>query len=249
MPEVDEKYGQAPQNPGMNDTAPTAYQSTSLDNQMGGGFPQASASPLQQAGQGDNSNMQGSDLSPLQQSVPNNDMNQNPLGQGNQMNVQNMGGVNPMNPVNPVDPMNSALPPMQNGGYQQPQQPSVMPMGGQPMQQNQQMNSMGGLNGMEEKDQNVYNFLISIIKEKRGEDFPYDQMTAEADVLYDELGDLLVNTFEPEMQDTQKKEFDELVSQGYAQDDLQTYLLQNIPSLEQRIQQILIDFRQKYLAT
>lgn len=255
---------QEPQNLVKNDATATAYQNTNLDNQMGGS-PLASASTSQQVGQINNSNMQGSsNQSPLPQSAPNSDMSQNPLvgadqtnqsllGQSGQMNPQNIGGVNPLNPV---DPMNSALPPMQDATYQQTPQAPVMPMGGQPMmqqgqpmQQNPQMNSMGGLNGMEEKDQNVYNFLISIIKEKRGEDFPYDQMTAEADVLYDELGDLLVNTFEPEMQDNQKKEFDELVSQGYAQDDLQTYLLQNIPSLEQRIQQILIDFRQKYLAS
>lgn len=191
----------------------------------------------------------------------------NPLNPASPLSQANQGS-----PVNATDPLGAAnassmsnptnAQPMKGTPYQQPQQsqqPPVMPMGGQPvqnpaqvnqpMQQNPQMNSMGGLNGMEEKDQNVYNFLISIIKEKRGEDYPNDQMTAEADKLYDELGDLLVNTFEPEMQDNQKKEFDELVSQGYAQDDLQTYLLQNIPSLEQRIQQILIDFRQKYLAS
>lgn len=118
---------------------------------------------------------------------------------------------------------------------------------GQPVQQQPQqgMNQQGST---EEKDQNVYNFLVQIIQEKHGNNIPWEQVTAEADRLYDELGDLLVNTFEPEMKENQKEEFDKLYAQGYNQDELQMYLLQNIPNLEDRIQQILIDFRQRYLS-
>ena len=101
----------------------------------------------------------------------------------------------------------------------------------------------------EQKDQNVYNFLVQIIQEKRGNNLPWDQITTEADSLYEKLGDALVNTFEPEMSNENRDEFNNLVGQGYKQEDLQMYLLQNIPNLENRITQILENFKATYLSS
>ena len=153
------------------------------------------------------------------------------------------GSFQPQQPTQPVQPQQPVASQQQTPpvGAQQQQVPP------QPQMPQQSQMSQPAPGPSPDKDQNVYNFLVQIIQEKYGTDIAWEQITPEADRLYDELGDLLVRTFEGELTDEQKEEFNRLAGPGMSPEAQQTYLLQNITNLEQRIQQILIDFRQRYL--
>jgi hypothetical protein len=101
---------------------------------------------------------------------------------------------------------------------------------------------------VEEKDQNVYSFMMQIVQEKHGDDIDMDILNSEADILYDIFGDVLLQYFEPQLNAEQKQQFDKYVEAGEDQDNLLNFLVEVIPDLEQQIIQVLVKFRTDYLS-
>lgn len=97
------------------------------------------------------------------------------------------------------------------------------------------------------KDQNVLSFMMQLIQEKMGDEVSIEVLNAEADKLYFEFGDKLVEYFEPQLNEEQKKKFDEMIQGAKSQDDMMNFLVDNIPDLEEQIMQVLIEFRADYL--
>jgi len=98
------------------------------------------------------------------------------------------------------------------------------------------------------KDQNVLSFMVQLVQEKYGDDTDLQFQNTEADRLYDLFGNNLVSYFEPMLTEDQKKQFDQLVTQGTNQEMLLSFLMQAIPDLETKIMQVLVSFRNAYLA-
>lgn len=97
------------------------------------------------------------------------------------------------------------------------------------------------------KDQNVVSFMMQLIQEKHGDETDLTFLNSESDRLYDLFGDNLVNYFEPQLNEEQKIEFDNMISQNVSQDALMDFLLKSIPDLEAQIMDVLVQFRQEYL--
>ncbi|MFW5702635.1 MAG: hypothetical protein ACOCXP_01570 [Candidatus Dojkabacteria bacterium] len=100
----------------------------------------------------------------------------------------------------------------------------------------------------QQKDQNVYSFMLQLVQEKRGDDLPLQQLNTEADTLYEIFGDNLVTYFEPQLNEQQQEQFSQMVDGGAEDNDLMDYLLENISNLEEQIVAILVQFRQDYLS-
>jgi len=97
------------------------------------------------------------------------------------------------------------------------------------------------------KDQNVLSFMMQLVQERYGDEIEIEFLNQEADRLYDEFGNNLVNYFEPMLSEEQKLSFDQLVATSPDQEKLLEFLITNIPNLEQQIMQVLVDFRTSYL--
>jgi len=99
------------------------------------------------------------------------------------------------------------------------------------------------------KDQNVLSFMMQLVQERYGDEIEIEFLNQEADRLYDEFGNNLVNYFEPMLSEEQKLSFDQLVATSPDQEKLLEFLITNIPNLEQQILQVLVDFRASYLSS
>jgi hypothetical protein len=97
------------------------------------------------------------------------------------------------------------------------------------------------------RDQNVLSFMMQLVQEKHGDEIEISFLNQEADRLYNLFGDKLVSFFEPQLTEDQKKQFDELIKDQKAQDEMMNFLVDSIPDLEEQIMQILIEFRESYL--
>lgn len=99
----------------------------------------------------------------------------------------------------------------------------------------------------EVRDENVMSFMRQIVQEKHGNQVEAAFLEQEADKLYNEFGDNLVAYFEPMLTNEQKTKFDELIEQSAEQDALLAFLMDSIENLEQKIVQVLMDFRESYI--
>lgn len=99
----------------------------------------------------------------------------------------------------------------------------------------------------QEKDQNVYSFMMQLVQEKHGDEVEISFLNSESDRLYDLFGDVLLTYFEPQLAPEQKQQFDQLIENNENQDTLMQFLIENIGNLEQQIMQILINFRTDYI--
>jgi hypothetical protein len=100
-----------------------------------------------------------------------------------------------------------------------------------------------------QKDPNVMTFMMQMVQEKHGDNVESDFLQKEADRLYEDFGDRLVNYFEPMLTEEQKTQFDQLVAQGADQEKLLEFLISAIDNLEQRILDILTQFKNEYIAS
>jgi len=99
-----------------------------------------------------------------------------------------------------------------------------------------------------QKDPNVMSFMMQMVQEKHGDSIDSKFLQEESDKLYEEFGDRLVSYFEPMLTDEQKGQFDTLVGQGSDQDKLLEFLIGAIDNLEQKILDVLMQFKNEYLA-
>lgn len=102
--------------------------------------------------------------------------------------------------------------------------------------------------GPAEKDQNVYSFMMQLVQEKHGDDIDAAFLTDEAESLYEIFGDMLLTYFEPQLKEEQKQQFDEMIEMNSDQDDLLSFLIENISDLEDQIVNLLVKFRTDYLS-
>lgn len=105
------------------------------------------------------------------------------------------------------------------------------------------------MNQDQPKDQNVLSFMMQLVQEKHGDDVEMDFLNTEAERLYIEFGDSLVDYFEPMLDADKKQEFDGLVESGADQETIMNFLLESIPDLEKKIMEVLVKYRTTYLAT
>ncbi|MEI6886742.1 MAG: hypothetical protein WCK31_00735 [bacterium] len=98
------------------------------------------------------------------------------------------------------------------------------------------------------RDPNVLNFMIQTVQEKN-KDTTVDPVFVqkEAERLYDEFGEKLVDYFEPMLAKDQIEQFDKLMSENTSQDQLLAFLMSCIPDLTQQIEKVLIEFKEKYI--
>lgn len=131
--------------------------------------------------------------------------------------------------------------------------PSETPMNGtqypvDPMQQ-QTVGPQTTSDGTEiiPRDPNVLNFMIQAVQEKHKEGADPKFVQTEAERLYDEFGEKLVDYFEPMLSKEQIEQFDKLMSEGTSQDQLLAFLMSCIPDLTGQIEKVLIEFKEKYI--
>ena len=100
----------------------------------------------------------------------------------------------------------------------------------------------------ENKDQNVLSFMMQLVQEKYSDDIEINFLNQESNRLYDLFGNNLVRYFEPMLNEDQKAQFDRMVKDKTNQEALLAFLIQAIPDLEDKIMQVLVSFRNQYLA-
>lgn len=98
-----------------------------------------------------------------------------------------------------------------------------------------------------QKDPNVMTFMMQIVQEKHGDAVDSTFLEEESNRLYDDFGDRLVGYFEPMLSEDQRSQFDALVQQGVDQNKLLEFLVGAIDNLEQRILDVLMQFKNEYL--
>ncbi len=153
-----------------------------------------------------------------------------------------------MNTAMPVQP-NYQMPqqfgnaPAQVPNMQMQQAQPVNPIANQPMMVNGELNP-----AMMQRDPNVLAFMAQAVKEKYKDQQVTDEfMQTEANRLYDDFGNNLVSHFEPMLTEEQLKQFDELLQNGSTQDQLLQYLMSCIPDLTKKIEDVLVNYKEKYL--
>lgn len=99
----------------------------------------------------------------------------------------------------------------------------------------------------DEKDPNVMTFMMQVVQEKHGDSVDSKFLEDESTRLYEEFGDRLVSYFEPMLTEEQKTQFDALVQQGVDQNQLLEFLIGAIENLEQKILDVLMQFKNEYL--
>lgn len=99
----------------------------------------------------------------------------------------------------------------------------------------------------EPKDANVYGFMMQMIQEKHGDDIDADFLNTEAERLYLEFGDGLVDYFEPMLTSDQKREFDGLVEGGADKESILVFLTDSITDLEDKIIDVLMQYKDNYM--
>lgn len=98
------------------------------------------------------------------------------------------------------------------------------------------------------KDQNVFAFMMQLVQEKHGDEVTAEFLNTESDKLYDTFGNNLVSYFEPMLSEEQRSEFNQLINSGQDQQKMLEFLVSAIPNLEEQILQVLVSFRNEYLA-
>ncbi len=126
---------------------------------------------------------------------------------------------------------------------QQMQQPVQSPAASQPMMVNGQLND-----SLMVRDPNVLNFMAQAVREKHKDKSVTEEfIKEESERLYDEFGQRLVEHFEPMLSKDQIAQFDGMLQSGSTQEDLLQFLMSSIPDLTQKIEQVLLTFKDKYL--
>lgn len=98
-----------------------------------------------------------------------------------------------------------------------------------------------------QKDPYVMAFMMQIVQEKHGDLIDSKFLEQEASRLYEEFGDKLVSYFEPMLTEEQSLQFDNLVKGGADQSILVNFLMNSIENLQERIQEVLIQFKNDYI--
>ncbi|MEI6462836.1 MAG: hypothetical protein WCO33_04195 [bacterium] len=132
----------------------------------------------------------------------------------------------------------------------EPQMDSVQPEPAvmEPMQQATGPQTLSDGSEAIPRDPNVLNFMIQTVQEKNKDATPDPVFVQkEAERLYDEFGEKLVDYFEPMLSKEQVEQFDKLMSEGTSQDQLLAFLMSCIPDLTQQIEKVLIEFKEKYI--
>ena len=97
------------------------------------------------------------------------------------------------------------------------------------------------------KDPNVLSFMMQLVQLKYGDEVDGQFLENESNRLYDNFGDNLVSYFEPMLTDEQKNQFNSMTENNTPQEKVLEFLMTAIPQLDQKIQQVLIAFRDDYL--
>lgn len=103
-------------------------------------------------------------------------------------------------------------------------------------------------NDSQPKDQNVLSFMMQLVQQKHGDEIDANFLTQESDRLYDQFGDALVDYFEPILTNEQKQQFDSLIDNNAEQEQVLEFLMSSISELDVKIQEVLVQFRNKYLS-
>lgn len=160
-----------------------------------------------------------------------------------------MGQQQPMYPNNMYQPQMGVQNPSMNN-LQMPQASNVtasgnynLPYGNEPMLVNGQINPT-----MMQRDPAIVAYMSDAVREKnKGKQITEDFVQTEANKLYDDFGENLINTFERMLEKEQIDKFNEMLEGGATQNQLLEYTMGCIPNLEKRIEEVLLTFREKYI--
>lgn len=185
-------------------------------------------------------------------------MQMNQMGMANNQYPVNQYTAPQVGPVMPQPAMNQYAAPQMNPVQiqtQTPMQPMQQtveavtpspfdhPLGNEPMMVGNQINPM-----MMQRDPNILNYMADVVREKNKGTAVTEQFVAdEANKLYDQFGESLVDTFEKMLNEEQIKKFDEMLEAGATQNQLLEYMMGCIPDLTAKIEESLLKFREKYM--
>jgi len=97
------------------------------------------------------------------------------------------------------------------------------------------------------RDNSVMNFIKQMIGEKYGPNMSEDNLSKETEMLYDMFTENIVTYFKPYISEEANSRLDDLLKQSTDKDAILTFLMESIDNFEQKIVQMLVEFRNTYL--
>jgi len=97
------------------------------------------------------------------------------------------------------------------------------------------------------RDDRVMNYIKQIVREKYGPNMSEENFTKEAELLYEMFTENLVSYFEPYISKENSNKLDDLLKKSTDKDTILAFLMESIDNFEQKIVQVLVNFRNSYL--
>lgn len=97
------------------------------------------------------------------------------------------------------------------------------------------------------RDDRVMNFIKQMVQEKYGSSMSEDNLIKEVEMLYEMFTENLVSYFKPYISEEDSNRLDDLLKKTTDKDTVLAFLMESIENFEQKIVQVLVDFRNSYL--
>lgn len=97
------------------------------------------------------------------------------------------------------------------------------------------------------RDDRVVSFIKQMVREKYGPSMSEDNLTKEAEMLYEMFTENLVSYFEPYVSEEANNRLNDLIKKSTDKDTVLAFLMESVDNFEQKIIQVLVDFRNSYL--
>lgn len=97
------------------------------------------------------------------------------------------------------------------------------------------------------RDDRVMNFIKQMVREKYGPSMSEDNLTKDAEMLYEMFTENLVSYFKPYVSEEANNRLDNLLKKSTDKDTVLAFLMESVDNFEQKIVQVLMDFRSSYL--
>lgn len=97
------------------------------------------------------------------------------------------------------------------------------------------------------RDDRVMNFIMQMVQEKYGSSMSEGNLTKETEMLYEMFTENLVSYFKPYISEGDSNKLNDLLKKPTDKDTLLAFLMESVDNFEQKIVQVLVDFRNSYL--
>lgn len=112
---------------------------------------------------------------------------------------------------------------------------------------NESMTAQDQSNASIPQNEKVMYFIKQMVQKKYGSDISQDFLNTEAEKLYNKFSEDIVSYFKPFISGEHKEDLDNLINKSGNEESVLAFLMDSIDNFEQKIVQVLLNFRNSYL--